>query len=1105
MMKNLSSVSKRTFKNQVFDKKASKTRLSKSFENKEFTLVNDCFKSENNAVFDVFLQRLSICKKRISLLLFLFLTLNSYLIAQEITVTGTVKDAKGEPVVGVAIVIKGAQTGTITNYEGAYSINAPGDAILEFNFIGFTTQSVAVNNRKTIDVILEEDVKSLDEVVVVGYGQMKRSDLTGSVVSVSSDAITKTVTTSVDQVLQGRAAGVQVQQNSGAPGSSTSIRIRGINSLNASNEPIFVIDGIIIDGSTGSDTDNPLSSINPADIESMDVLKDASATAIYGSRAANGVIIITTKKGKKGMARINYNGYMGWQEMPDKLPLLNLQEYAYLKNERAAMGIVQYDPYFIRPDLLGEGTDWQDELFTQAMMQSHNLSVSGGNDKSTYSIGVGYLDQNGIAIGSNFERFNIRTILDSQVKDYLKVGVNFNFSNAKQKTTVSDDSLIKIALKQTPNVAVKNADGTYDGPDTDEYVQTNPVGLAMLKDNHNEKANFRASTYAEATIIEGLTLKTEYSMDYGINNGYTFNPSYTFGAIENETREGSRSKTYSKYWNWRNIMNYQKDIHEHSFNLMLGQEIQKTHWEYLYGYRSGYLTNGATDLDAGDATTAKNSNNSQTSSISSFFGRLFYSFNNKYLLTTTLRYDGSSKFHANNRWGWFPSAALAWKVSNENFLKNNAVINNLKLRIGWGAVGNQNISNYAYTSTYTSVATNWGTGLIAENTANEELEWETTYSSNIGLDLNLFSNRIEFIADVYYKKTENLLLQLPLPAYVGTSGQGSTSAPWVNIGSLENKGIELTLNTINVDKGKFMWRSNFVFSLNRNKVLSLDTETSIINKTLTEGSEETVVTRTAVDEPIGQFYGYKVIGRFEKATDFYYKDEDGNVVATPIPDDMSIGENSVWIGDYIFKDVNKDGVINEEDRTYIGNPEPDFTYGIGNTFSYGNLELNVFLTGSYGNEVVNYQRRYLENPRQNTNLLKKATKYAHLELIDSDGPTDYRNVQIVSGDADMCRMAASSASSTSNFRYSDKFVEDGSFLRIQTISLAYNLPRKWTESAGIDNVKVYTNLQNVYTFTKYSGYDPEIGSSNQDALLTGIDNARYPSPKMYTFGVNVTF
>ncbi|MNQ31497.1 TonB dependent receptor [compost metagenome] len=974
-----------------------------------------------------------------------------------------------------------------------------------FSFIGYRTQEVPVSNKSQINVTLEEDVSSLKEVVVVGYGTMKRSDLTGAVSTVTSAAVQQSVATTIDQVLQGRAAGVQIQSNSGAPGSSSSIRIRGISSLNGSNEPIFVIDGVIIDGSTSSVNTNPLANINPADIVSMDILKDASATAIYGSRAANGVIMITTKRGKKGDMILNFDSYVGWQEIPKHLDLLNLKEYGTLKNTRSDLGIVQRDNYFIRPDLLGEGTDWQKELFDTALMQSYNLSASGGSDNTTYALGIGYLDQEGIAIGSGFDRFNLRGVVDSQVKSFLKVGVNFALSKTNQTTTVQDDALILTALKQTPNVAVRNADGTFDGPDTKEFVQNNPIGLASIKDNHNKNYGMRANAYAEIGFTKDLKFKTTYSLDYGFANNYTFNPSYTFGALVNEVREGSRTKSNSEFWSWNNLLTYDKTFGAHKVVVMLAQEMQESNWENLYGYRTGYLTNGATDLNAGDATTAKNSNGSNTSSISSYFSRLQYSFNDKYLLNATIRRDGSSKFYKDNQWGWFPSAGFAWKVSNENFLKDSKVISNMKLRLGWGEVGSQNVPNYAYTSTYNASATNWGTGLLAANTANKDLKWETTSSSNVGLDISFLDNRIELVADVYYKKTNNLLLQLPLPAYVGTTGQGSTSAPWVNIGSLENKGLELTLNTLNMDRKDFTWRSNFNMSMNRSKVLALNTETGILNKSLQQGSDVTIVTRTAVDQAIGQFYGYKVIGRFEKATDFYYKDAAGVVKPTALPEGMAIGENGVWIGDYIFKDINNDGVINEKDRDYIGNPNPDITFGFTNSFSFKGFDVSILLTGSYGNDVANYQRRWLENPRENTNLLSSALGYAQLGLIDPTGPNDYRNVQIVGGDPYMPRIAASSAASASNYRFSDRFIEDASYVRVKNISIGYNLPKSLYSKYGISNIKVYSNAQNVLTFTKYKGYDPEVGSLNQDALLTGIDNGRYPSAMVTTLGLNVNF
>lgn len=1020
------------------------------------------------------------------------------------TVSGTVSDSSG-PIPGVNIIVKGSNINTVSNFDGTYTIKAPASGILVYSFIGYKAKEIPVSNKSKIDVLLEEDLNNLKEVVVVGYGTMKRGDLTGAVSSINSAAVSQSVSTTIDQVLQGRAAGVNIQQNNGAPGASSSVRIRGISSITGSNEPIYVIDGVVIDGNTGSMNSNPLAGINPADVLSVDVLKDASATAIYGSRAANGVIMITTKTGKKGDLTLNFDSYVGWQEIPKQLQVLNLREYATLKNTRADLGIVQRDNAFIRPDLLGEGTNWQNELFTTAMMQSYNLSASGGTDNTTYALGIGYLDQDGIAVGSSFNRFNLRGVIDSQVKSFLKVGVNMALNKSEQVTTFNDGALILTALKQTPNVAARNADGTFDGPDTTEFVQNNPLGLALMRDNHSENYGVRANTYAEISFSKALKFKSQYSIDYNFGNNYTFNPSYTFGALVNDVREGTRTKSLSDNWIWNNLLTYNKSFGKHTVNAMLGEEMQEQHWENLYGYRSGYITNGATDLNAGDPTTARNSNASITRSLSSYFGRVFYSFDDKYLLTATLRRDGSSQFAKDNRWDWFPSAALAWKVSNENFLKNNETINNLKLRLGWGVVGNQSVPDYAYTSVYGTSATNWGSGQIATNTANPNLGWEKTKSSNIGIDLGLFKNRIELVADVYYKKTDGLLLDLALPAYAGTSGQGSTAPPTYNIGSLENKGIEFTLNTINMQRNDFTWKSSFIFSMNRNKVLSLNTESGVYDRTLQQGSDVTVVTRTAVGQPIGQFYGYKVIGRFEKATDFYYKDKEGTVKPTALPEGMVIGENGVWIGDYMFEDVNKDGIINEKDLGYIGNPNPDFNFGINNSFSFKGFDINILLTGSYGNEVMNYQRRWLENPRENTNLLKSALGYAQLDLIDPNGPNDYRNVQIVGGDPYMPRIGASSASSASNFRLSNRFVEDGSYVRVKNISIAYNLPKSLYAKWGISNIKVYSNAQNVLTFTKYKGYDPEVGSINQNALLTGIDNGRYPSPIITTLGLNVNF
>lgn len=571
--------------------------------------------------------------------------------SQNITVTGTVQDEAGDPLIGATVQQKGSGNGIATDVDGHFKLSLPKNATLVVSYVGYTTQTVAVDGRTNLTIVLKEDSEVLDEVVVVGYGQMKRSDLTGSVTSVGEDAVKKSIATSVDQVLQGRAAGVQIQANSGTPGASTSIRIRGINSLNATNQPIFVIDGVVIDSTTDDETSNPLSSINPSDIVSMDILKDASATAIYGSRASNGVIMITTKRGKAGEATVTYDMYLGWQEMPKKYDLLNLREYAEHHNYRAEyISSVDQSAAFIRPDLLGKGTDWQDELFRKAFMMNHSISVSGGNDRTTYAFSGGYLDQEGIAHGSSFQRFSLRSNLDTQIKSWLRGGVNFSFTDSKQVVGTDNNTIIS-ALIQQPTVAVTSPDGSFDGPD-DVWMPDNPVGLASIITNKNKKTNFRFNGYLEATLYKGLTLKTEISGDYNLNKYYYYMPDYTFGIKTQDIRTSRWTKTDTKYWSWRNILNYNNTFAgKHSINLMVGQEVSKSYWETQVGTATGFLNNTTPDLSAGDISASTTTGSRNINTLASFFGRAFYSFDDRYLLTATIRRDGSSKFADGEKWG----------------------------------------------------------------------------------------------------------------------------------------------------------------------------------------------------------------------------------------------------------------------------------------------------------------------------------------------------------------------------------------------------------------------------------------------------------------------
>lgn len=1038
----------------------------------------------------------------------LFLSLFCFVAYAQKTVTGNVKDASGDPMIGITVSLDGKPV-AVTDLDGNFTVqNAKSSSVIKLSYVGYLDQQFTVGNKNQFNLTMKEDPKALEEVVVVGYGTMKRSDLTGAVTSVGDEAISKSVSTSIDQVLQGRAAGVQVQANTGTPGGSSTIRIRGTNSLNATSQPIFVIDGVIIDSSSGDNGDsNPLSEINPSDIVSMDILKDASATAIYGSRASNGVIMITTKRGKAGDATVTYDGYVGWQTMPKSLDVLNLKQYAQHYNDIADAQIKSATNSFVRPDLLGEGTDWQDELFRHALMTSHNLSVTGGSEKITYALSAGYLDQDGIVIGSSFRRQTLRGNTDAQIKKWLKGGFSFSLADSKQQTLANSYSIILTALRSQPSVAVRSADGSFDGPD-DQWMPDNPVALAQITRNYNKKFNFRVNTYLEATIFKGLTYRTELSADYNNNKYYYYMPDYKFGVKTSDSRTSQWTSTNSKYWSWRNILTYANTFGKHSINAMLGQEMSHNHYETQVTSANGFPSNSATDPSAGSNDSSSPVGYQDNSSIFSYFGRAFYSYDDRYMATFTLRRDGSSMFADGHRWGWFPSAALAWRVSGEKFMQNVKWINNLKLRAGWGETGNQNVRQWAYMALLTTYNTPWGVGVLNGNNANPDLKWETTKSWNLGFDLSVLNNRIDIVFDWYYKKTNDLLMELDLPAFLGSGGgsnYGTAANPWGNVGSLRNTGIEFTINSININKKNFQWSSNFVFSLNRNKVLSLDTETGTLPQTFQVGSETATVTNTVVGQPMAQFWGYKVIGRFDKPEDFYYKDAQGNVKQVALPTGCSIGKSGSWLGDYRFADLNGDGVIDNNDQTFIGNPEPKFTFGFGNSLSWKGWDFSFQFTGSYGNKVLNYNRRQLEITGSTSNLLTSVLNYARVEKIDPNGPDDYRNYWVTNASSTTMPRLYTESYSNGNNRVSDAFVEDGSYIRLQNVSLSYTFPKKWIEHLYLSNVKLYMNIQNLFTITKYDGYDPEVGSLYGDALKNGIDYNRYPSPRIYTFGINVSF
>ena len=1038
-----------------------------------------------------------------------------------INVKGTVTDAAtGEALLGVNITLKGnSSVGTVSDADGNYSITLPGSsgAVLQFSYLGYLTQSVSVQGKNTIDVKLEQDTKSLDEVVIVGYGTMKKSDLTGAVASIGEKTIKEGVNTSIEQAMQGRLAGVQVMQNSGQPGGGISVAIRGVNSMNG-NEPLYVVDGVAISGQT-SDNMSVLSSISPADITSVEVLKDASATAIYGSRASNGVVMITTKRGEISKPKLSYDGYVGWQQIPKQVAVMDLQDYADYYNVRASVLGWGTNEAFLDKTLLGYGPDWQGQLFRTALMQNHQVSIAGGTKEASYMISGGFLNQDGIAIASNFRRATFRANFDTEIAKWMTAGVSASYANTKQVTTLDDEGLIRTALSQRPDVAPYNLDGSYGFVQTDQFntYVSNPLFEAQQRENYNTGSQFNYNAYADIKPVKGLDLRVEYGGNQNYGNTYYFQPDYTYGTTVMQS-ESTRGSSKSDYMSFKTYATYNyKFGKNHSGSFMVGHEAQAGNWESLSGTRKQYISNEIHALDVGGIVAGASSNGNSWA-IESYYSRFIYNFADRYLLTATIRRDGSSRLGPDKNWGNFPSLALAWRIKNEAFMNNVTWMDNLKLRLGWGIVGNQNAAIYAYGTTMGNTNTAWGTGYYPSNFGNPNLQWEQTKAYNVGLDLNVLKNRIEFIVDAYYKDINNLMMQAGLPSFLvddpATGGFG-IARPWMNIGAMNNKGIEFTLNTVNIENRNFTWSTGITLSFNRNKITQLYTNDSKIWGKIGQD----VYTISQIGQPVGMFYGYNVIGMFTKESDFYTKDKAGNTIPVPRPLDPKgtdpvitnnmypIASNSIWVGDYIFEDVNKDGVIDANDRKVLGNPNPKYTFGFNNSFTYKDFQLSFFFNGSVGNDIYNLLAQNNTDPNTWGNHLKTVANFARIGLIDPNGSaTDISNVYVTNAStATVQHITTAGTSMNDNNRISSRFIEDGSYIRLKSLSLTYSLPKALLYKASIDRIQVYVNAQNLLTFSHYSGYDPEIGAQGQDVTLMGIDNGRYPSQRIYTLGIRANF
>jgi len=1006
-------------------------------------------------------------------LLGVLLCLSPQIFAQTQTISGKITSPDGEGIPGVSVYVKGKTSiGTVTNANGEFQVGGvPQSAVLVISSIGYIAQEINVGNQTTFSITLQEDSKSLEQVVVVGYGTQKRSEITGSVSTISAKEITETPVLRVEQALQGRAAGVQIAQNSGSPGSGLNVRIRGIGTVNNS-DPLYVVDGIPVEG---------MDFLNPNDIETISVLKDAASAAIYGSRAANGVVLITTKKGKHNQKlRLTYDMYYGVQSPIRKLDLLNASEYATLSNVmRSADPALTPFPEFANPAALGEGTDWQEEVFERnAPIQNHQISLTGGSAKSVYSLSGNYFQQDGI-IGrdkSRFKRMSFRFNSNHQLNKRVSVGNTLNLIHFDKRNLAENDefnSPLMRAINIDPVTPVRNANGTFAAS---PYAQTdikNPVNQIALANDTWVADRLLGSLFGQYEIIDGLKLRVSLGLDATYGTSDKFFPSFDLGLPHERLDVNSVEKTINLWYNWivENNLTYDKTFGKHSLNLVAGMSAQEFNFRNLGGVRNNLATNnpGNAFLDAsqdGENQTATGA--ASESALFSYYGRINYTFANKYLFSATVRTDGSSRFGPNNRYAVFPSFSLGWVASEEAFLKNIDFINFLKLRVSWGQNGNQQISNYGFTSAianglnYTlggmEVLSNGAAPVVASN---PDLKWETSTQTDIGLDLGFMQDRLMFSVDYYQKNTEDMLVVVPIPLHVGAG------APFVNAGSVENKGVELMLE-YRKQEGDFKYNIGFNMAFINNTVTGLGNGNTPISSG-EYGTGGGLITRTEVGRPIASFYGWVTEGIFQTQSEI---------------DAHAFQNAGTAPGDIKFKDMNGDGVINDDDRTFIGNPTPDFTYGITASASYKNFDFSMFWQGVQGNDVFNAITRY---DFSTTNRLASRLGYWNGQGSTNTEP----------------RLTASDPNQ--NARISDRFVEDGSYLRLKNIQIGYTLPESALKKFKVSKLRVYIAAQNLFTITRYQGLDPEIGVGADGVLDLGIDRGFYPQARMFLTGVSITF
>lgn len=997
------------------------------------------------------------------------------------SVSGKVTDkSNGAPLPGVNIVVKGTTNGTISDAEGTYNLTVQSDdPVLVFSSIGYLTQEVAVGNQAEINVQMAEDIASLEEVVVIGYGTQKKSNITGAIASVSGEELEKVQVASFDQAIQGRAAGVYVTSNSGQPGGGISVRIRGIGSINNSN-PLYVVDGVIV-GAGNSETSNPLASLNPNDIASVEVLKDAASAAIYGARAANGVVLITTKRGATGKPLLNYNGYYGMQVPTSNLPRpMNAQEFA--ENMNIAFTAAGQDAPFDDPASLGEGTNWKNVLMRNGRIQDHQLSISGGTENHNYFVSGNFFRNDGIMIETFHERMSFRVNTDNKLSDKWSVGNSLAFSrtsrydNGSGNRTFIHGAFTEI-YQMLPTMPVYNPDGSFAGPtDTRLERRRNAASSQLLPDRDNKENRLLGNLYVNFEPIKGLTLKTSFSTDIQAQNTYFFEPPYKEGLLEDLYSNVNRSAANSTFWLWENFATYQNSIGMHNFSAMVGTSAQNAEYRFI---------TASAEYESDAFTEVSNSalvNNSSTSlseeSLASVFGRITYNFDERYLLTANVRRDGSSKFGPNNKFGVFPSFSAGWRISEEEFF-NSEFINELKLRGGWGQVGSDAIGNFKYLAALNTgfnypFGNQEGTsslGAALQELGNPNIQWETSTEWSLGADIGLMENRLTLTADYFEKTRTDMLLTLPL---AGISGLTQTVD---NVGELLNKGFEFSTN-YRKSTGKFTYDLGLNFTTFHNKVVDIDILEEIVSSTYS-GSGAVALIREG--QPLGVFYGLVTEGLFQTPDEVQQANAMDGDESTPYQ------LSGTAPGDFKYRDLDGDGRITSDDRKIIGSPVPDFTYGINGNLQYGAIDLNFQLFGVQGNDILNIGRSIRESSGRAFN--KSSTV---VNAWNGPGTSNSIPRPIVTDP-------------NQNVRVGTHLVEDGSYLRLRNIQIGYHIPETLLARIGVSRARAYLAGQNLLTFTGYSGNDPEIGFDSNNTAANGIDQDLYPQARTYSLGINIGF